>query len=175
MNSTILVGIAALVLTVVFHQQAADLPDVAQRLPALLIWIVAALAVLMILEEILKLRRQKLRPATSQDLAEAPASTMTPSPSGTAAATAPNEDPPLPPIHWRVVIPFSLALAAYVWLISIVGYLLTTAVFMAAVLAFSRTVRIRTAVLVGLGMTAFIWVVFIWMLGLPVPLLPWTH
>ncbi|NYT78818.1 tripartite tricarboxylate transporter TctB family protein [Alcaligenaceae bacterium] len=151
MNSTHVVGIGALILTGIFYFQLEGLPSVAQRLPGLLIWIVAILAILMLAEEAVKKRRLRKVTQTVED------------------------DAPLPPINWKVAISFSVALVVYVALIPVVGYIITTIIFMAGVLLFSQTIRARSAVLISVGLTAFVWVVFIWALGLPVPLLPWLN
>ena len=174
MNSTFIVGIGSLILTGVFYYQLRSLPSVAQRLPGLLVWIVAGLALLMIVEEVLKQRR--LRNASQDAPAIEPVQRHGHEQVGVAAAAAPeidDDDAPPEPINWKVLISFSVALVAYVALIDTVGYVITTVIFMAGVLFFSKTIRPLTAVLVSLGLTAFVWLVFVWALGLPVPLLPW--
>jgi|SRR5690625_269788 len=157
MNATILVAIAGLVLTAVFYQQAMDLPSVAQRLPVLLIWIVAGLAVLMIIEEVLKKRRYRQQQGMTDDDTQIESS---------AAEKT--------PINWVVVVPFVLAVFVYIALIPVVGYLLTTVVFLVGVLALSHTVSWPKAILIGVGITLFVWVIFVWLLRLPVPLFPWS-
>src|SRR5699024_969319 len=96
MNATILVAIAGLILTAVFYHEAMELPSVAQRLPVLLIWIVAILAVLMIIEEILKKRRLKQQEIASEDTQ--------------LAAITPEKTP----INWVVVVPFVGAVFVYI-------------------------------------------------------------
>lgn len=173
MNSTYTVGVGALILTAIFYHQLDGVPSVAQRLPGLLIWIVAILAVLMIIEETLKQRRLRKESAASASTSAARVSE--PDDLAQTPPTADNEDAPLDPINWKVFIAFSVALVAYVWLIPIAGYLITTVVFMGGVLLFSGTIRPITAILASLGLTAFVWLVFVWALGLPVPLLPWLN
>lgn len=151
MNSTYIVGIGALFLAGIFYFQLDGMPSVAQRLPGLLIWIVAILAVLMLIEETVKKRRLRK------------------------AAQIVDDDTPMEPVNWKVAISFSVAVVVYVALIPVAGYLITTIIFMAGVLLFSQTIRALSAVLISLGLTAFVWVVFIWALGLPVPLLPWLN
>ncbi len=157
MNSVYLSGIGGLVLAAVFYGQLEELPHVAQRLPGLLIWIVGGLAVLMVLEEFWRQRRA--RPQASVDT---PADGDAP-----AAPEAPGK------VNWPMAIGFSLATTAYVWLIPILGYIITTVGFVAGTLLASRIVRPSVAILYALGATAFVWLVFIWALGLPAPLAPW--
>lgn len=159
MNSTYVVGVGALILTGVFYTQAENLPSVAKQLPMPLIMIVAILAVLMILEEALKQRREQKQSSTQT----------------TQKSDVHDSDgeAPLDPINWRVFVSFLLALLAYIWLIPILGYVITTAAFIVGVLLCSKTIKPVTSLLIALGFTAFVWLVFVWALGLPVPLLPW--
>ena len=150
MNSTIILGIATIAFALVFRAQAADLPDVAQRMPVLLYWIVIGLAVLMIIEELLK-RRNARR---------------------TAPGALADDEEAVRPINWPVLVLFGVAIVVYVALIPIIGYLIMTPVFISGAIMVSRTLSPLKAVIMGVVATAFVWAVFIWALKLPVPLLP---
>lgn len=149
MNSTFALAAAAIVFALVFHSQAQDFPATAQRMPVLLTWIVVALAVMMIAEELLKRRlsRRNGRPALA-------------------------DDAPLPAINWPVMGLFSAAIVGYVALVPWLGYLLATPLFVSGGALLSKTLGWPKALLLGLGATATVWAVFIWALSLPVPLLP---
>lgn len=150
MNSAIILGIASIVLALVFRVQASGLPEVAMRLPVLLIWLVIGLAAMMIIEEILKRRKR-----------------------GRAAAAAfADEDEVLAPVNWSVLGIFGAAIIAYVALIPIAGYILITPVFISGGLLLGKTLSPPKAVLIGLIATALVWAIFIWALSLPVQLLP---
>ncbi|MBK5204943.1 MAG: tripartite tricarboxylate transporter TctB family protein [Polaromonas sp.] len=150
MNSTLILGIASIIFALVFRSQTENFPDVAQRLPVLLIWLVVALGVMMIIEEVLK--RRKVRNA-------APGASI-------------EQDEVLPPVNWFVLCSFGAAIVAYVALIPIMGYLIVTPVFVAGSLLVSRTLSPLKAILVGAVATAFVWAIFVWALNLPVQLLP---
>lgn len=150
MNSTIVLGIASIALALVFRSQTGNYPEVAQRLPVLLIWIVVGLAAMMIAETVLRQRQ-------ARRLGHPP-------PGG--------DDEPPPPINWPVVLVFGLAIVAYVVLIPLVGYLVTTTAFIAGALLVSRILSPAKAILTAVGTTAAVWVIFIWALSLPVPILP---
>ncbi|HEY4541478.1 MAG TPA: tripartite tricarboxylate transporter TctB family protein [Noviherbaspirillum sp.] len=153
MNSTIVLGIASIALALVFRAQSTDLPVEALRLPSLLIWVVIALGAMMIIEEVIKLRRaRRADPDT--------------------AKTALDDDEPLPPVNWPVLAVFGAASLAYVVLIPIAGYLLVTPLFLIGGIWLTKTVSLARAALIAVFMTAIIWVIFVWMLQLPVPLLP---
>jgi hypothetical protein len=155
MNSSLLVAIVAIGIAAVFGFEAAGYPLEARRLPMLMAWIVGGLSVLMILEEGLKWRRRR-RPAAGEATG--------------AAVSTPVE--PVASIVWSALIPFAVAIAAYIALIPIAGYLITTPVFLGGVLLVSRAIKPVTAIVVAITVTVAIWVIFIWLLRLPIPLLP---
>lgn len=154
MNSSLLIAVVAIGIAAVFGFEAAGYPIEARRLPVLMAWIVGGLSVLMILEEGFKWRRRH-RPVTGE---------------ATAASSTPVE--PVASIAWSALIPYAAAIAAYIALIPIAGYLITTPVFLGGVLLVSRAIRPVTAIVVAITVTAAIWVIFIWLLRLPIPLLP---
>ena len=150
MNSTFALAAAAIVFALVFHFESQDFPATAQRMPVLLTWIVVALAVMMIVEELLK--RRLARRNGKRGLADA--------------------EEPLPAINWPVMGLFSAAIVGYVALVPWLGYLLATPLFVSGGALLSKTLGWPKALLLGLGTTAAVWAVFIWALNLPVPLLP---
>jgi hypothetical protein len=119
-------------------------------MPVLVIWIVIVLALLMVVEELIK-RRMARREGPS---------------------VLADEDEPLPAINWPVMGLFSAAIVAYVALVPLAGYLLTTPLFVAGGAALSKTLSWPKAMLLGLGVTSAVWGIFIWALNLPIPLLP---
>lgn len=153
MYSALLLAVVSIGIAVVFGSEAAGYPPEARRLPLLLAWLVSGLAVLMVLEEALKRRRRRrLVDADAADKGE--------------LATEPA------PVVWSALIPFAIAIGAYIALIPIGGYLITTPVFLGGVLLVSRTVRPSTALAIAVVMTGVIWLIFVWLLRLPIPLLP---
>jgi hypothetical protein len=153
MYSALLIAVVSIGIAAVFGSEAAGYPPEARRLPMLLAWIVIGLAVLMTLEEALKgRRRRRLVRAGATDKDEM------------AAESA--------PVVWSALIPFAIAIGAYIALIPVAGYLMTTPVFLSGVLLVSRTVRPLTALAIALVMTGCIWLIFVWLLRLPIPLLP---
>jgi putative tricarboxylic transport membrane protein len=147
-NSAIILGIASILLALVFRAQATGLPEVAMRLPVLLIWLVIGLAAMMIIEELLKRRKR-----------------------GRMAAAFADEEV-LAPVNWPVLGLFGAAIVTYVALIPVAGYLLTTPVFITGGLLLGKAVSPPRAILIGLVATALVWAIFIWALSLPVQLLP---
>lgn len=154
MNSSLLIAVVAIGVAAVFGFEAAGYPLEARRLPVLMAWIVGGLSVLMVLEEGFKWRRRR-RLAAGET---------------TGATTEPVE--PIASIAWSALIPYAVTIAAYIALIPVAGYLITTPVFLGGVLLVSRAIRPVTAIAVAIGVTAAIWAIFIWLLRLPIPLLP---
>lgn len=174
MYSSIIISVASIGLAVLFYSQASTYPLAASRLPMLLAWVVGGLAALVIVEELLRARRSN---KVAQAAAEA-APEAAPAPDDNAvvdSAIMPileAEDEGPKPIVWSAALPFAAGIIAYVTLIPYVGYLLVTPVFIALGLAISGTLRWVPAILVALGMTALVWVVFIWALYMPIQLVP---
>lgn len=150
MNSTFVLAAAAIAFALVFHAQTGDFPATAQRMPVLLTWIIIGLALMMVVEELLK--RRLARRSTKLGLAD--------------------EEEPLPPINWPVMGLFSVAVIGYVALVPWLGYLLATPLFVSGGALLSQTLSWPKALLLGLGATGAVWAIFIWALNLPVPLLP---
>lgn len=150
MSITIFLGIAAIVVALMLRTQTNSFPDVAQRLPVLLIWLIVGLSILMIGEELYK--RRKARRSSSERSTDAPAS-----------------------IKWPLLLSFGAAIIAYVALIPVAGYLVVTPLFIGGALMASRNMRVLTAVSIALGTTIFMWVVFVWALNLPLKLLPFSN
>jgi putative tricarboxylic transport membrane protein len=155
-TSTVALGIVSIAFALILRAQTHNLPEDAQRLPVLLIWIVIMLGVLMIVEDLLKRR------AASRAKAGA----------ASAVAGAADVEPPLPPVNLPVLAIFGAAIIGYVALIPLAGYLLVTPLFVVGGLLASRTLGLAKSLLVGLCATALVWAVFIWALNLPVPLFP---
>jgi len=153
MAASLAVGLAALVLAFVFGQQAAGYPEQAARLPQLLAWLVAGLAVMLALEELLKWRRARKTPPASE-------------------APADGGEAQVHPIEWAALLPFVAGIFAYVFALPYLGYLIATPIFIAAGLIVARTLRPVAAIACAVGITGLLWVVFIWLLHLPIPLLP---
>lgn len=151
MYASIAVALAAIVLSAVFGLQASSFPLQAGRLPALLVWLVAGLAIMMLLDEALKWRRRRRVDATAD------------------RAAAPSDQHP---VEWLALLPFLCAALAYVALVPYAGYLVATPIFIGGVLLVARTFKPLTALISAGGITAFLWVVFIWALHLPIPMLP---
>lgn len=150
MNSTFVVAAASIVFALVFRSQTHEFPATAQRMPVIVIWIIIVLAILMVIEEVLK-RRLAHRKYT---------------------VAAEDEDAPLPAINWPVMVSFSAAIVCYVALVPWLGYLLVTPAFVGGGALISKTMSWPKSLLLGVGATAAVWGVFIWALNLPVPLLP---
>lgn len=77
------------------------------------------------------------------------------------------------PMIYSVAVAAIFALAmGYVALMTTLGYIVATALFMAAALAILRTVGWRFALIAGAVLIAVVCLVFVQFLGLPIPLLP---
>jgi|GEM_PF-1479911 len=149
LNTTKVVGLGSIAFSLLLLSQTKGLPNAALRLPSLLIWIVIALSVLMIIDDFLK-RRKELTTFRST-----------------------HDEEPIPPINWTALCLFSCAIPAYITLIPIVGYLIITPIFLIIGLIVSKTLSVTKAIALGMITTVVIWLVFILLLNLPIPLFAW--
>ncbi len=151
-------GLFGLALAAVFFIDALGYPDAAAQMPLIYSVTVGLLSLAMLGAELLRgrvARRRETEPVASGDAA---------GPDADAAVSA-------PPRYAVTAAVFVLA-AAYVATISVLGYLLSTTLFMALALLLIRTVSLRFALIGSLVLMAVVCLVFIQFLGLPVPFLP---
>lgn len=143
----ILVALAAIALVFFFWSEAANYPRTAARLPNILGWVVLVLAVLAIAQTLFTWRRQNA--------------------GGTLVF--------IPEFRWRDIAVgggFSGLIILYAWSIQHVGYLVATPLFLLIPLAVLRPIGWTATILTTLGVTAFIWGVFVYFLNLSIPLYP---
>ncbi|WP_342595346.1 tripartite tricarboxylate transporter TctB family protein [Salinicola lusitanus] len=152
--SRLLLGVFGLVVAGVFFLDASQYPRAAAEMPMIYAVAVALMSLAMVASE-LRLRRQ--RPAIREPATEA-------------SAMAPDDAPP--PRRWMAVAVIFLLAVAYVAMMTTLGYVLATALFLALSLSILRTVKWTFAVIAGALLIAMVCLVFVQFLGLPIPLLP---
>ncbi|MDH4574390.1 tripartite tricarboxylate transporter TctB family protein [Salinicola acroporae] len=153
--SRLLLGVFGLVVAGVFFLDASQYPRAAAEMPMIYAVAVALMSLAMVASE-LRLRRQG--PALREPATEA-------------SAMAPDDAPP-PPRRWMAVAVIFLLAVGYVAMMTTLGYVLATALFLALSLSILRTVKWTFAVIAGALLIAMVCLVFVQFLGLPIPLLP---
>ncbi|WP_313088509.1 tripartite tricarboxylate transporter TctB family protein [Pseudomonas sp.] len=154
-------GLFGLALAAVFFIDALGYPDAAAQMPLIYSVTVGLLSLAMLGAELLRgrvARRRETEPVASGDAA---------GPDADADADAVSAAP-----RYAVTAAVFVLAAAYVATISVLGYLLSTTLFMALALLLIRTVSLRFALIGSLVLMAVVCLVFIQFLGLPVPFLP---
>ncbi|MCQ4310392.1 tripartite tricarboxylate transporter TctB family protein [Pseudomonas stutzeri] len=143
-------GLFGMALAAVFFVNAQGYPEAAAQMPLIYSVAVGLLALAMVCTELLRWRSASGLDAEPQ--------------------VATEEGAPKPRYAVTALV-FALA-AAYVAVIGPLGYLLSTALFMALALLVIRTVSVRFAVIGTVVLVAVVCLVFVQFLGLPIPLLP---
>lgn len=138
-----LVALAAIGAAALAYVEAAGYPAAARRLPQLLAVVVAILAAVALAQSVVRLRR-----------------------SAGAAWTAPD------PRRSALGAGFVVLILIYAWLIPTAGYLVATPLMLLVPLVVLRPVGWPVIGLTVVAVTGVIWVIFVWFLGLPVPLFP---
>ncbi|TKW64878.1 MAG: tripartite tricarboxylate transporter TctB family protein [Paracoccus denitrificans] len=127
--------------------EAGSYPDAARRLPQLIAGVVILLGLIAILQTGFRLARANQ--------------------SGEGAMfTAPD------PQNLLIGIGFAVLIAIYIWAIPRLGYLPSTVLMLLIPLAALRPVGWAGIAVTLLAVVSVIWGIFIWFLGLPIPLFP---
>jgi hypothetical protein len=150
-KNRLVLGLFGIVLAAVFFTNAHDYPEAAAQMPLIYSVTVGLLSLAMVCSELLRCRAARRREAEP--------------------AVATEEEPTAPPRYAVTAAVFALAVA-YVAAISTLGYLLSTALFMAVALVLIRTVSVRFSLIGTVVLLTVVCLVFIQFLGLPVPFLP---
>ncbi|MAM57930.1 MAG: hypothetical protein CMN25_11390 [Salinicola sp.] len=154
--SRLLLGVFGIVVAGVFFFDASQYPRAAAQMPMIYAVAVALMSLAMVASE---LRLGRRAPATRDTATEA----SDPASDATSQAA---------PRRWTAVAAIFLLAVGYVAVMTTLGYVLATALFMALALAILGTVKWTFALIAGAVLIAMVCLVFVQFLGLPIPLLP---
>lgn len=138
----------------IFFLDTLDMTKAAYQLPRLLIYLVFLLLALMLIERFMLFRK-----------ATAPEETDTPDGGLEAAVTQPASE-----TNWPRVAIFVSLLLVYVFTIQPLGYFIATPLFLLAILGYLRSTKPQWIVLISIGFTVFVYLLFVLFLNLPVPM-----
>ncbi len=142
--------IAGLGIAAYFYFEAQGYPAAAGQLPALVASVVAGLSLLISVEAVWARRREAAQ--------------------GPAPVTGTAQLPNLKGILRATV--FASMIVAYVWSIEQIGYLIATPLYLLSSFLLFRVLRPSLAILVTALIVAVVYLVFVVLLNLPLPLLP---
>lgn len=155
--SYIVFAVALGVVSLTFYIDTLDMPKAAAELPRLLIGLVMLLSLLMVAERFWLLRRTHSeinnRDTDTDDIEES-TTTIVPAERGSFV---------------RIGV-FVTALCTYVMTIETLGYFIATPLFLVGILSFLRSTKIPTAMIIAVGFTGFVYLLFVVFLNLPVPM-----
>lgn len=149
-RNRLVLGLFGMALAAVFFINAQGYPEAAAQMPLIYAVTVGLLSLAMVCSELLRWREASQREAEPEAVTEEVAAS---------------------PRYAVTAAVFALAVA-YVAAISTLGYLLSTALFMAVALVLIRTVSVRFSLIGTAVLMTVVCLVFIQFLGLPVPFLP---
>lgn len=139
----------AILLAVVFYFNSLSLPPAAYELPRLLIAVIILLSILMLGEAIVEDRKKKREEASQSQ-----------------------EHPGGLSVNYTRAFVFALLIALYVFSIKPLGYFIVTPLYIIATYLFLKATRLTNILLISLGFTAFVYIVFVYLLKVPIPLGP---
>ena len=151
-----------LALCVIFFLESLNYPESAARLPQILIIILAFLAILMLIESIVKYRKSD----TSTVIEEK--NKLISKLEG--AHDEVNVVAKHEPIKVKRVLIFGTMIALYIFLLELLGYFILTPLFTFTALMYLKATNVVTAILLAVGFTVIIYVLFSIFLYVPIPL-----
>lgn len=137
----LLFAVFPFLMSVYFFSASLDLPNSAALLPRILAAIVAIMSIAMVYNA-------KKSPLSKNE------------------DSAPKTD--TEKINVTRVVVFIAAIAAYIYLIPVVGYFIVTPLFMVALYLYLQATSLLKAILISAGFTVFIYILFVWFLKLPI-------
>lgn len=143
----ILVAVMAIIIALIFRNEAAGYPRVAAQLPQLITSVIIGLALLAIVQQLLAWRQVT-------EGADRYALTM----------------PGWPRVRDGSV--FVGLVLLYAWAITSIGYLIATPVFLLSSMLVAKATKPWIIVLTATVVTLAIWIIFVNFLRLPIPLFP---
>lgn len=155
--SYIVFAVALGVVSLIFYIDTLDMPKAAAELPRLLIGLVMLLSLMMVGERIWLLRRTRSEinnHDTDTDDIEESTTAIVPAERGSLV---------------RIGV-FVTALCTYVMTIETLGYFIATPLFLVGILSFLRSTKLHTAMIIAVGFTGFVYLLFVVFLNLPVPM-----
>lgn len=133
----------------IFYFNSLKLPPVAKKLPTILMAIIVLLAVGMAIEAFYKCKKEEASITEADTIEKAS-----------------------PDINYLRVFIFTLMIAVYIFTIKPLGYFIVTPIFIAAAYLYLKSTSKANIILISLGFTVFVYLVFIKFLKLPIPLGP---
>lgn len=137
----ILFAIVPLIISAYFFGASMQMPHDAALLPQILAVLVAIFSVTMIFNA------KKDAPQKDKESAE---------------------NPPAK-INIQHVVVFVVAIAAYIYLIPVLGYFIATPLYMVMLYAYLKAIGLVKSIIISVCFSAFIYALFVWFLKLPIP------
>ncbi len=153
MTNTVKVGIAsivAIIFSAVLYLETLTMSRAAYQLPRILIVIIILLAMAMFAEEYYKSKKKKSQ--------------------GTEEAVVKQPEDKYDKIHYDRIAVFVGAITVYIFSIKILGYFIVTPLFIIGIFRYLKSVKMTTALIIAVGFTGFIYMLFIRFLHLPIPI-----
>lgn len=152
----IIFAILAIAMAIVFYVHTLHLPKAAYQLPRILIVIVILLSIAMVIEGVMTYKKQRSR--------------QTPKPGRPQEQLPPTSPEAGLQINLVRVVVFTILIAGYVLTIERLGYFIITPIYIIVTYAYLRATNWLNMILIAVGFTVFVYVLFVLFLHLPVPM-----
>lgn len=150
----LIAGIAAISFSLLFYINSFDMRESAVRLPRILMALIVMLSIGMIVEAYWKAKhpykkRKRIDEKQEEDYID---------------------DDENAPINYKRAIIFTILIAIYIVLLKPIGYFIITPIYVLVAYQFLKATSLRNMVLISIGFTAFVYIVFMMFLKIPIPL-----
>lgn len=143
-----------LIFVFVFYLQTFKMSPTSYQLPRILMLIIVFLAIAMFFETFQKEKKlQRALAATSESPEEG----------------IQTEPEPVVVLHYKRIAVFIISIGAYIFSIKQLGYFIVTPIYIVGTFMYLKSVRLRTALIIAVIFTGFVYVLFIRFLHLPIP------
>lgn len=145
-------AVLALIFTLTFLYKAISLPKTAGFTPKILIFIVSLLSILMLVESYYTEKNNFKRKRRIDERSEE------------------DDDEDKIPVDYKKAFIFGLMIAIYIFTMKPIGYFIVTPLFVIAAYKYLKSTNWKNTIIISVGFTIFVYLVFVLFLKLPVPM-----
>lgn len=150
----LIAGFLALSFTLLFYINSFKLKESAAKLPRILMALIVILSIGMIIEAYWKSKNphktKKRIDEKQEDMSD--------------------DDDENIPINYKTAVIFTSLIAIYIFMLKPIGYFIITPIYIMVVYTFLKATSYRNMILISIGFTAFVYMIFVVFLKIPIPM-----
>jgi putative tricarboxylic transport membrane protein len=148
----IVASVAAMIFALIFYFNSLSLTPAGYQLPRIIITVIILLSIAMFIESYRNYKKPVILNKSEEE------------------NNSGEEEPSK--INYKRTIIFILMISVYVLSIKPLGYFVITPIYVIAAYLYLKAARLRTILAISIGFTAFVYILFVVLLKLPIPIGP---